>query len=445
MIFSLMILVLFAAIVYFHYLQGLFTAALSAIVAAFAAILAVSYHETVALTLFGGRYPELLPGVALVAIFAVVYLVMRVALDKWVPGNVMFPLWVERIGAGAMGAVAACFATGTLAIAAQALPFGPSIAGYSRYAVQDRPDITIPGRNSYDKGVDGEISDEMTQDSFESNGASHLVLPVDDLTLAMVYSLSSDGGSLSGGAPLAYVHPDYLQELFAGRVGIQSGGKRVIVNTPTQPLVDVPLALKLESAAQVDSEVSPIRSRGLPAKLTPGEGQMLLVLRVSFDDLAAPDSDRKTRLGPASVRLVGVHEDDGRVSWRNYYPIGTLGFDGRVYANKVDDFLILDTGKTAADLVYMVDSADVVAPSDASGRTDIIKSGVFLEAKRYGRVELAMKRIETAYKPAKNVGVMYKRGIAPDPPAEPAQPRPGAPAGGKPQGQNSKQPKPPAR
>src|SRR5436190_1793245 len=125
-IFGLLILVLVGVIAFFHYTQGFFSAALSAIIAILAASLALGYHETVVSSLLQGRFADQAGAMALVIIFAVVYFLLRWMFDSFVPGNIRMPAIVDKIGAGVMGLIAGIFAGGIVAIAAQSLPFGPS-------------------------------------------------------------------------------------------------------------------------------------------------------------------------------------------------------------------------------------------------------------------------------------------------------------------------------
>src|SRR4051812_38541526 len=117
------ILLSILAIGYWHYVQGLFTATLSAICAILAAIVAVSYHESIIAMLLKGAIANQAQGATLVFLFAIVYVLLRQFFDRLVPGNVRYPVLMDKVGAGVMGIVAGLFATGVLAMAAQALPF----------------------------------------------------------------------------------------------------------------------------------------------------------------------------------------------------------------------------------------------------------------------------------------------------------------------------------
>src|SRR5687767_2266297 len=144
MILAIILIIFVGAIAFFHYTQGFFSATISAALAVFSAVLAFSYHETVVESLLGGRFADQAHGMALAVMFATIYIVLRVAFDKMIPGNVRFPVLVDKIGGGVMGLIAGVFAAGILAIVAQYLPMAPAVAGYSKYATEGTRSVTIP-------------------------------------------------------------------------------------------------------------------------------------------------------------------------------------------------------------------------------------------------------------------------------------------------------------
>src|SRR5215218_9256141 len=106
MLFSVLMLLLVGVITFFHYTQGFLSATLSAIIAIFAAGLAMSYHEVLVASLLQGKFAHQANAIGLVVIFALVYLILRVMFDKFVPGNIRLPAIIDKIGAGAMGLIA---------------------------------------------------------------------------------------------------------------------------------------------------------------------------------------------------------------------------------------------------------------------------------------------------------------------------------------------------
>src|SRR5690349_9548771 len=102
MVFSVVIIVLIGIVAYFHYVQGFFSATISAICAAIAAIVAVAYTETVIAMLFKGAMANQAQGMVMCALFALTYFILRMIADKTVPGNVRYPVMVDKIGAAAL-------------------------------------------------------------------------------------------------------------------------------------------------------------------------------------------------------------------------------------------------------------------------------------------------------------------------------------------------------
>ena len=123
MIFGTIILVLLAGVAFYHYVQGFFSAMISAVLALLAAMVALSYHEVLAEGLLAPHMPNAAHALALTLIFAATYLILRMVIDRLVPGNIRLNVLVEKIGAGVCGLLAAIFSVGILALAAQMLPF----------------------------------------------------------------------------------------------------------------------------------------------------------------------------------------------------------------------------------------------------------------------------------------------------------------------------------
>src|SRR3954471_3381037 len=160
MILTTIIVVLVLAITFFHYTQGFFSATISAMLAILSALLAFSLHEKVVEGLLGGRFSDAAHGMALGVLFAVFYFVLRVAFDSMVPGNVRFPVIVDKVGGAAMGLIAGLFAGGIVAIVAQYMPLMPSVGGYARYAVDTRT-VVVPSEATGRRSLDSEVWDKL--------------------------------------------------------------------------------------------------------------------------------------------------------------------------------------------------------------------------------------------------------------------------------------------
>src|ERR1700722_18589628 len=138
MILSLLLFALCVIIAFFQYIQGIFSATLSAILATIAAAVALGWYEQVAPLLFNIKFYDQAASISLVVLFAVTYFIPRLICDSFIPGNVRVPFIVDKVGAAVMGIIAGLMSTGIVAVATDALPFGPTVATYSRFDVSDK-------------------------------------------------------------------------------------------------------------------------------------------------------------------------------------------------------------------------------------------------------------------------------------------------------------------
>src|SRR5665213_1500351 len=439
MIFTIVICILLIAIAFFHYLQGFFSGVISAIISIIAAVLAFSWHETVVDKLLGGKMANMADGMVLVVLFAAIYLILRTVFDKAVPGNVRVPAALDRIGGGIMGLIAGVYALGILAIAAQELPFGPTVAGFAKYDVGDRAaQIALhPGGQNQDGWqFDTLKSDEAGK--FDENDRKVIFPPVDDIVVGTVRRLS-EIGSMQGSQPLSSVHPDFLEELFGERTGVQAGANHVTINLPQQTEKAVEVGpISIVNQVKVEDPVADTIRRGATPKVplnrvrqieeTVGmdgrnqpilrktdidnarSGQIMLVVRLYFGIDATDRDDGLVRFSTGSVRILGYKQGTDPVTGKtgliphDYFPIGTLEFDSKhpelpiLFADKPDDYLMVDVRghpadtRPGVDLVFVVEKAGFL---QGSSRT--IASGSFLEYKRMIREDLGGKKVAGAW------------------------------------------------
>jgi hypothetical protein len=415
MIFAIAIILLALAIAYFHFAQGLFSATISMVCTVVAALVAVSYTETVISLLLKGAVANYAQAMVMCGLFAITYVILRTIADKAIPGNVLFPLMVDKIGAGVMGLVAGLFATGVFALAVESMPFGPSIAGYSRFAVVDR-DVNFPGPNG--RSQDSITNSELKDPSFDPAKVTGLLLPVDDLVVGVTKTLSS--GALTNDHPLAAIHPDWPTELFGQRAGVPVGSKRVALNLPSLQMVSLQDVFKVDSAPEIDAEFQSVREginhdqkplvaeKGdvFPNGADKSPDKTLLIVRVSFS-AEAGDEDNKVRVSCGAVRLVGWKDQGGDRTYINYTPIGTLENANVIFRNKPDDPIVLNSGKSA-DFVFQVDRDDVFKDSNPKTKEVDIKKGVFVEVKRMAQLDLSDRTVKGPPTLSKDVEVLRK-------------------------------------
>jgi hypothetical protein len=398
MIFSVILFALVGVVAFFQYVQGFFSATISAILAVIAAIVAMGWYETAAPLLFNAKIYDQAASISLVVIFAVVYILPRLLIDSFVPGNVRVPFIVEKVGAGVMGLIAGLVCTGIVAVAADALPFGPSIGMYARFGTTDQKDAQYGGPSG--QMVDSQTFDVFTGDKIDANDPTHsrIWLHQDDLVVGLAETASGANGSLANDRPFATVHPDLLDELYGQRLGIQTGAKHSAVNTDQTQLVTVKgIYTPPRPIPQVDGEPVQMRISGAeppPSTVTADGDQIVLVVRMNFagKDLA-DEADNLLRYSAGVIRLVAGEPDNG-APFKDYYPVATLNARGTAVAARPDDFLLSDmAGARTVDFVFVVDR-DHVMGGDETKPPFHLPAGSFVEFKRYGICDVSGQTVQ---------------------------------------------------
>ncbi len=411
MILSVIILVLLVGITYYHYIQGGFSSAISAFSAFCAVLLAFGYYEIVLNLFSAGKMADYSAGMMLVALFGLSYIILRVLLDALIPGNIRLPLWVDRGCAAGFGLIAAIFATGTFAVGAQLLPFGPSIGGHQRFSLTDRP-VVLPKAvldENARRDIDGRVVDQLDKNTLLSSDATDLWIATDQMALSLV-SMASEF-AFSGNEKFSSVHPDLLTSAFANRLGADLAGNRVAINTSDETQVTLanesPLFfINPNTVNAADAEIKMLRPNSNPLKFDKSSAGRLLVVRLRFDDRAA-DPDGYTRLTPAAAPLV--------IGGEMIYPLGAMRQDGKLALFRLDDQMLISMQgeERFVDLVYPLNAAAVEKAS-----TGLFKPNTaFVQIKLLARVDLSGKKIDEAYAPTKQSNVLVKKGsplISPD-------------------------------
>ena len=400
MLFNLIIFVAFAAVAYFHYAEGLFSSTISAILCIIAAVVAMGYYQWLVPYLF--KIPDQADAVAIVVLFAGTYVITRLIFDRAVPGNVRFPLLMDKIGAGVMGVFAGLFSSGVMAIAAQTLPFGPGFGGYNRQDLQDRPNVTLSPdalASNRTSSIDSFVTDELVGSNLgDANHINHLWLHQDELVLALTRQFGATGSALSNGQSIDQAYPDLLTELFGQRLGSPVSAKRELISTDKLPAFRVSAAYSLSklppSSLIMDGEIAGIRGdQPLPDVPSPASDTHLVVLRVDFNQTPdAADSDGILRISPASVRLKAGKSD--------YYPVGTLVGGTLIMKNRPDDPLLVDISKSGrtVDFLFVIntegDGGDLKI-GDSKDKTVAFRDASFLEIKRFATADLSNMAISS--------------------------------------------------
>ena len=137
-LFTIIVVLVIGIVAFRHYVEGFFSATISAILCVFSAVLAFSLHEPIVESVLRGRFADSAHAMVFLILFAVIYTVLRQIFDKSVPGNIRVPAAADKIGGGGKGVIARLFAPRGLAVAAQQRPLTAPVAGYSRYETQTR-------------------------------------------------------------------------------------------------------------------------------------------------------------------------------------------------------------------------------------------------------------------------------------------------------------------
>lgn len=410
MILSVVVILIVGLIAYMHYVQGLLSGLISCVLALIASAMAMSYYEPLATMLSGGKFNDTAQGICLLSIFALVYLICRIVFDKFVPGNVRVPYLADKIGGAVLGLFAGLIAMGMVVIALQTMPFGPSIAGYARYAMMADTEKHVAIASDRG-GMDRVIIDQTKNDNLEKDSQGLLLMPVDDLVVGLTKRLS-DGGALSTGHPFASVHPDLLQELFGQRLGIETGTKHTASNAKETQVSVEQINVLPQSLPIAPSEFKEVWEDAPKGTLKAQNGHRLISVTVMFGKDAADDGGI-VRLSPGSVRMVVQKSDD---EWQNYFPVGTVQ-GGKAWCNRIDDFIFIDvtTENRGANFIFDVDESALVVKSAgkpaADGKPAIPPvyamagpknegdPGTFIEVKRLVKLPLEDVKVEVGLPP----------------------------------------------
>jgi hypothetical protein len=142
---NLLVLLMLMLITFFQSLQGLFGALLLLVLSVISAVVAFGFYED----LYKGLLAQALPGegqaVALMVLFLVTLLVLRLIADFGIKGVVTFPQKLDRLGGAVLGFFVAMVMTGTTVTAIQMLPTDQQVLGFQRYQVTGNNKLTTQG------------------------------------------------------------------------------------------------------------------------------------------------------------------------------------------------------------------------------------------------------------------------------------------------------------
>jgi len=281
--------------------QGLFSTTIMAVWTLVAAMIAFNYYEVLheqllKLGLVG--YPT--EAATLVGLFIVSLLILRLASDQLIKGNMKFTMLIDRIGSAGMSLIASLMMTGMIAIGFQMLPLPAKILGYDKY-----PNISA-------SSVDQNLSDLNSK-----LGPEKSLFPYGD---NLVYSLvkQASANSFAGSEPLSRFHPDLFQELYMNRLllNLESGSRVEAASN----------SLKLQSAKLVEGAVVDAQQS---RNITINSDEVLIEVTVqilpgaSKKDPGGQDVDSKIRYIMSNFRMISYDLEEGLTGYVRY-PLGTF-------------------------------------------------------------------------------------------------------------------------
>jgi hypothetical protein len=347
MVLNITAALLVLAITFMHSLFGLFSGLINVVCAITSMCVAFGFAEPLSALLAEQGLPVnyALP-VTFLGLFVLSHLVLRLAADNLIRGNVHVPRFLDLAGGGVCGLVIALISVGMLVMGFLMLPFGGRVAMFSRY---ERTDATA----------------ENGLVEFERNS---VWFKPDEFAAGLFSMLSS--GSLSYGTAFADVYPSFAD-------WVTWSGNTVQPESATSPPHDSkadgygtrglavqnwwvqkgPLAAYYRSklpTKEMREADNPLKA--LDYKAQPGKqiiGVRLKLLQVAAD----PDEGtRHHRFRPSMLRIVG-HKNNSPRQYLARALGGTLAGEDKVRIVDVDNNFALpaDRNETLLDAYFEVD------------------------------------------------------------------------------------------
>lgn len=291
MVIILIALAVVLGIAYSQVVQGLFSALIMTILSIVSAAFAFIYCEPLAELLYKTQ-PAYADGAALIVLFVLSLLGLRLLYDRFLSANVTLGVWADRIGGGVLGLITGMLLVGMLMIAAQMLPFGQTVLGY-------RP-----------------FDDSLQRDQ------SLMPFRPDQFTLGVMEGLSA--GALKEDRRLGEIHQDLLLEGFCARNTAGKAG-RVDALTDSLKIVSVFEPPTENTFTSWMNELPPDAILGRDATTK------VVVVRVTVGDSARGDDDW-WRLSATHFRLVTIKAEkmvpSSAPAGRSCYPVAYLLYRG---------------------------------------------------------------------------------------------------------------------
>jgi hypothetical protein len=341
-------LLLVLGIIFMNSIFGLFSGLINAFCAIIAAVVALGYSEALndLVTKQTGLHPSYSEPACLIVLFVITLVVLRMAVDKGIRGNVRVPMYLDWGGGALAGIVIGQICVGILLLGVMMLPFGGRVMQYQRYERDENNDV-----------------DDRGYVEFHRNS---IWLRSDEFTTGLVNLLSN--GCLRGKTPLAAVYPDFPE-------WVSWSGNTVQPESITAPRRDnkgdgfergLRVALWWEPKGSLEGRYRkelPTRENQAPPYTRevykPEAGMKLIAVQLEMDQSSADQAGKESpyhRFRPTMIRVVGDVDEQPR-----HYVARLLGGvdpnigDALRIADVDNDFAISASAKTVVNAYFEVD------------------------------------------------------------------------------------------
>ncbi|MBN2212067.1 MAG: CvpA family protein [Sedimentisphaerales bacterium] len=291
MLASILLVVIIGIITFYQiFTQGIFSALIMAVLSIIAALVSLNYFE--ALAVFGNRMGLAGWGAqaaALMVIFILCLLLLRLLADHFIRGNMNFPLIIDRAGSAVFGLIAALVIGGMIALSFQLLPIPPRFLGFDRFE-----NLTSPN----------DLDDE-----------NNLFPNADGFILWLAKRTSSY--AFAGSSAFIHTHPDLQRESYLNRLSVDPGSRREASDD----------ALTLNEVYLIET-INDLQT-GAPAD--PPRGETFLAVNFTIrggggtrENPGAKDVDGRIRFMMGNIRVVGYDENNRSQAGISRYPRGIV-------------------------------------------------------------------------------------------------------------------------
>ena len=282
--------------------QNLFSAVIMAMLSLAAAMAAFDFYEILSEQLIKAGLKGYPPETGtFLGLFIITLLLLRLASDKLIKGNMKFTMLVDRIGSAVMGLMAGLIMAGMVALGFQLLPIPSKFLGYDRFPDIER--LSQPGAVANTSDFENRLGSEKGLFPF-----------ADGLVFSLVKHASNYG--FAGSTPLSRFHPDLPRELYLNRL---------LLNQESASRIEAYQALTVSRAWVVKEPVSDAQTNQ-EVFLQPNE--TLLAVRILINpgsgdkNPGARDADSKIRYVISNFRLIGYSQDQPDQTNLIRYPLG---------------------------------------------------------------------------------------------------------------------------